>query len=386
VLLLDAVEANRIERREIGAFVARKIESLNDAALTQRLNNLWGRVRETSEAKVVRIAAVKASLSAEKLAHADASRGRDVFARTCEQCHTLFGEGGHVGPDLTGSNRADLDYLLSNVIDPNAVVGKDYLATMVFTKDERLVTGIKKAENDSSVTLQTENELVVVAKDDIDSMRLSELSTMPEGLLDSVQPDEVPDLVKYLGSPAQVPMLATPSNQGRFFDGKTLAGWRGEDGLWSVEGGEIVGRTTGLDHNSFLVSDLDLGNFKLALDIRLAENKGNSGVQLRSKPLDDGEVQGYQADVGPGWWGKLYEERGRGLLWDKSGEQNVKPGDWNHYEIEARGHHVRTSLNGVACVDLEDAEGALRGVVAIQLHSGEATEVRVRNLHLELLP
>ncbi len=59
-------------------------------------------------------------------------------------------------------------------------------------------------------------------------------------------------------------------------------------------------------------------------------------MQFRSQPLDGfEEVQGYQADIGAGWWGKLYEENGRDLLWDKSGEQHLKPGDWNHYEIEA---------------------------------------------------
>jgi hypothetical protein len=205
-------------------------------------------------------------------------------------------------------------------------------------------------------------------------------------LLDSVQPDEIPDLVKYVQSPAQVPMLATATNLSRFFDGKSLAGWRGDATLWSVENGEIVGRTQGLDHNEFLVSELELGDFRLTLELKLAGEKGNSGVQLRSRALDDGEVQGYQADVGTGWWGKLYEERGRGLLWDKPGEQFVKAGDWNQYVIEARGHHVRTSINGQPCVDLEDAQGALRGVIAFQLHSGEATEVRFRKLNLELLP
>ena len=97
-------------------------------------------------------------------------------------------------------------------------------------------------------------------------------------------------------------------------------------------------------------------------------------------------MKGYQADVGAGWWGKLYEENGRALLWDKSGEEHVKPGDWNTYEIEAVGGHIRTWINGQLCVDLDDPGGAPRGIIALQLHSGGATEVRFKDLKLEAQP
>jgi 3-keto-disaccharide hydrolase/FG-GAP-like repeat len=96
-------------------------------------------------------------------------------------------------------------------------------------------------------------------------------------------------------------------------------------------------------------------------------------------------VKGYQADVGAGWWGKLYEENGRGLLWDKSGETHVKNGDWNKYEIIAVGSRVQTFINCQSCVDLDDPLGARRGVIALQLHSGGQTEVRYKNLKLTLL-
>src|SRR5262249_39933678 len=139
--------------------------------------------------------------------------------------------------------------------------------------------------------------------------------------------------------------------------------------------------------NTFLVSDLSAGDFRLSFEVKLEKNEGNSGVQFRSKPMDGfHELRGYQADIGPDWWGKLYEENARALLWDKSGEAHVKKGDWNEYVIEAEGHHVRTFINGQPCVDLEDSDGKLRGVIALQIHSGPAMVVRFRNLKLEVDP
>ncbi|MCA9082226.1 MAG: DUF1080 domain-containing protein, partial [Planctomycetaceae bacterium] len=173
----------------------------------------------------------------------------------------------------------------------------------------------------------------------------------------------------------------------RFFNGQDLTGWRStreEDAvLWSVENGEIVGRSTGLKHNAFLLSELSLANFRFTCEVQLKDNIGNSGIQLRSEPLPDGEVKGYQADIGPGWWGKLYEERGRGLLHDV--EATVEPGAWTKYEIVAVGNRVRTFVNDVASVDRIDPAAARQGLLAFQLHSGGPTEVRFRNLKLELL-
>ena len=122
----------------------------------------------------------------------------------------------------------------------------------------------------------------------------------------------------------------------------------------------------------------------MSVEVKLVDNAGNSGIQFRSRS-HDGEVSGYQADIGAGWWGKLYEEHGRALLWDKSGEAHIKPGEWNKYEIIAQGPHIRTFLNEKPCVDLKDPEGASRGILAFQLHSGGKTEVRFRNMELEVL-
>jgi putative heme-binding domain-containing protein len=381
--LLDTVGAGAIPRNDLTAFVVQSIENLGDAELSAKLHEVWGTVRQSSADVAKKKEQWKARLTPEALAKADLPRGREVFSRTCEQCHTLFGSGGKIGPEITGSNRADLDYLLSNVLDPSAIVAKDYTTTLVWLNDARFINGILKATTDSTISLQTDTALVVVEKSDIETQKDSPNSLMPEGQLETLTQDEVRDLVAYLQSPKQVALRGTKLNSTRIFDGKTLAGWKGDLASWSVEQGEIVGQTKGLAKNEFLVSELLLSDFRFELDVRLAKDEGNSGVQFRTAPRDDGEVVGLQADVGPGWWGKLYEENGRGLVVDK--EQPIEKDGWNHYAIEARGSHVKVTLNGSVCADLDDPQGAREGILALQLHSGGATEVRFRNLKLEVL-
>jgi hypothetical protein len=264
-------------------------------------------------------------------------------------------------------------------------MAKEYQPSILVTADGRVITGIVKQQDDVAVTVQTANELVTIPRDEIDEMQTSPQSMMPEDLLKPLSPLEVRSLIAYLASPAQAPMLATTDNVANFFNGKDLTGWTGNTALWSVEKGELVGRTQGLKDNEFLKSDLVLGDFRLRCQVELVDNQGNSGIQFRSEALPDGHVKGYQADIGLGWWGKLYEEHGRALLWEKSGEKYVKPG-WNSYEILAVGDHIQTWINGQPCVDLVDAAGAKRGIIALQLHSGGATEVRYKDFEIELNP
>ncbi len=399
--LLKAAAAGRVPAEDLDAFIRRQLTDLHDPEVDRLLDPFRSPPIEVGEVGALdataaeRIAVLSARLTPDELARADLPRGRDLFARTCMSCHVLFGQGGTLGPDLTGSNRADLEYLLTNAIDPNATVGEDYRSTIVRTLDGRLLTGIEKRRTDTSITLQTRDEEIVVALDDAEEIEPSPLSTMPEALLDSLAFEEVSDLVAYLQSRSQVPRLATQANSTFFFDGATLAGWRGDPAVWSVEEREIVGRTAGLAQNEFLKSELELRDFRLVVEVRLVGDQGNSGIQFRSRELPAGEnrgheiagagVAGYQADVGPLWWGKLYEEHGRGLLVDADCEEHVLRDGWNRYEIRSTGHRVQTWLNGQPCVDLEDPEGELGGIVAFQVHSGGPTEVRFRILELEVL-
>lgn len=386
-LLLAAVEKKQIPATDLTADLIRQLRNLKNADLDKRIGEVWGVVRDTAEDKAKLVAHYKTVVAAKPASDADLALGRAVFVKTCQQCHAMFGTGGKVGPELTGSNRANLDYLLSNVLDPSAVLAREYIPAVVATTEGRIVTGLVRGQDANAVTLVTANETVVIPRGEIEEMRQGDKSMMPDDLLKQFSEDEVRALVAYMASPRQVPLLATADNLAAFYSGKDLTNWIGDPDLWKVENGEIVGTSPGLKRNTWLASQFVAGDFRFTCEVKLTPNTGNSGIQFRSELLPDGEVKGYQADVGIGWWGKLYEEHGRALLWKDSGEAHVKQNDWNRYEIVAVGSKIKTFINGQPCVDLDDPPGAKRGIVAFQLHSGNSPfEVRYRNLKLELNP
>ena len=134
-----------------------------------------------------------------------ASRGRVVFQKTCAACHMLYGEGGKVGPDLTGSNRANLDYILLNSVDPSYDVPDAYKTVSVLTIDGRVVNGVLAEEDATRIVLKTpEQPRVVIAKEDIDIRKVSPKSMMPDGQLDRMKQQDVLDLIKYLRTTRQV--------------------------------------------------------------------------------------------------------------------------------------------------------------------------------------
>jgi putative membrane-bound dehydrogenase-like protein len=382
--LLAAVDQKKVASADLSADLIRQLRSLKNPELDAAITKVWGTLRDTPEDKAKLIAQLRTMLrgTPHETKRPDLSLGRAVFVKTCQQCHTLFGTGAKVGPELTGSNRANLDYILSNMIDPSAQIGKDYQVQVIVTTAGRTLNGIVKSEDQNSITLATANETVVLPKAEIEDRITSEKSMMPDDILKPLSEREVRSLIAYLANPGQVPLAVTAGTPVVLFNDKDLTGWTGNPELWKVEDGEIVGQTNGLKRNEFLISELLLEDFRVEFDIKLVGDEGNSGIQFRSEALPDGEMKGYQADAGPGWWGKLYEENGRALLWNKSGEAHLKKGDWNRYEISAIGSRVRTWINGQPCVELEDPKGARVGVIGLQLHSGGKTEVRFRNFKL----
>jgi putative heme-binding domain-containing protein len=209
--LLAAIASGSISSKDLHAFHVRQVLAFNDADLTAQLKQHWGEIRESSADRRAQQDALKKQLGPRVLAQASLGNGRRVFTKTCQNCHRLFGTGGEIGPDLTGSNRANLDYILENMLDPSAVVGRDYQVTVLALTDGRVVQGMLKKETDSALTLQTLNDVVVVPKAEIEERSLSSTSMMPERQLDSLSRDEIRDLVAYLASPAQVTLAGPPS-------------------------------------------------------------------------------------------------------------------------------------------------------------------------------
>lgn len=204
--LLDAVDKGEIQREKLTAFTVRQLLLFKNEALNKKIENVWGQISQSSEDKEQRILELKQRLSPAVLAKANLSDGRAIYEETCAKCHQLFGSGGRIGPDITGSNRANLDYILHNMIDPNALIGKDYQTTQLLTTDGRVITGLIKDETDSAITLQTTTEQLVINKNDIEQRSLSKASMMPEGQLDKMKPRQIRDLIAYLASPNQVPL------------------------------------------------------------------------------------------------------------------------------------------------------------------------------------
>jgi putative heme-binding domain-containing protein len=116
----------------------------------------------------------------------------------------LFGQGETIGPDLTGANRNNIDYLLENVVDPSAVVTKDFRMTIVEMTDGRVLNGLVLVKNDKTLTLQTQTDQQTIGLDNVAQMRITTQSSMPDGLLDSLSPQQIRDLIAYLMQPAQV--------------------------------------------------------------------------------------------------------------------------------------------------------------------------------------
>jgi putative membrane-bound dehydrogenase-like protein len=204
--LLDAVESGSVPRKDVSAFVARQMQGLKDKRVGERLGKVWGQLQPASKQRAALTAKYKAILTDDAIKTADLAKGRLAFVKNCAACHKLYDDGGDVGPALTGSQRSNLDYILENVLDPSAVVPREYQVNVIELRNGRVINGIIKVETDQALTVRTTNETIVVPKGEIESRTVSKLSMMPEGIFDKLTDREVRDLVAYLRGREQVPL------------------------------------------------------------------------------------------------------------------------------------------------------------------------------------
>jgi putative heme-binding domain-containing protein len=202
--LLHAIESGRIDRTHVSVSQIRQMQDYSDSRVSELLQKIWPELRPIAEDKRSRIAELKKQLAPQTLKQANAAAGRTVFDRTCAKCHTLFGEGAKIGPDLTGGQRMNLDYLLENIVDPSATLVANFRMTTIELTDGRVISGVILSRTDQSWEVQTPTEKLVLRPADVERTRDSTNSLMPDGLLDVLQPGEIKDLVAYLMANQQV--------------------------------------------------------------------------------------------------------------------------------------------------------------------------------------
>lgn len=196
------------------------------------------------------------------------------------------------------------------------------------------------------------------------------------------------------------------------FNGKNLEGWKGDEQIWSVRDGLLVGSSVDYQPkaNTFLVwQGGEVGDFRLTLKARV-EGDNNSGVQYRSKLTDPENwgVSGYQMDIhakpeymamlyGEGSGRSIIAERGQKVVIGEEKEVSALYGDaplepldvteWHEYTIEARGNHLIHKLDGKVTVDVTDnhKDQLDRGILALQVHAGAPMTVWFKDITLEKL-
>lgn len=210
-------------------------------------------------------------------------------------------------------------------------------------------------------------------------------------LTSAVAPQEVTPLPAPEKDKADLPSPG-PDGWIPLFNGKDLKGWYGDPKVWRVKEGYISGMTEKQGYNTFLIFNHPFADFILEAKFILVNKKGNSGIQIRSKVHDPAKwiVGGYQPDIGEGWWGSLYEERGRGVLVKAPKEtgQRVKGDDWNQVVITAQGPRIQMVLNGETTFDYEEKDekkGAREGIIALQYHAPGGFEIRFKDIRIKIL-
>ncbi|MFM1802134.1 MAG: hypothetical protein RJA81_1486, partial [Planctomycetota bacterium] len=200
--LLKAMESGQIDRKRLTSAQAATIDRLGDESLSRLLEKVWGKpLRPTSEARIKRIAEIRGILpEGDK---GVAARGKAVFLKNCATCHQLFGDGMALGPELNGADRGNLDFLLTSILDPSAQIRGEYQAVQVAMKDGRVLLGLIADKNDQGLTLIDANrQLTRISNNEIEEVKASSVSLMPEGILDTLKDSEIRDLFRYLQSPA----------------------------------------------------------------------------------------------------------------------------------------------------------------------------------------
>ncbi|MFK5971875.1 MAG: PmoA family protein [Flavobacteriaceae bacterium] len=203
-LLTQAIKNETIKKNDVPAYVARQLRRVVGNGFVE----VWGPIDQLSGNKATAYKRYRHLLTEQALATADPGKGRHLFQRSCSACHSLYNEGGTIGPDITGSNRSNTDYLLNNLIEPSSEIQDDYKMVVITSRDGRTYSGNIIAENDRQLTMRViGQDQLVLNKSDIQSRETSTVSMMPEGLMQTLSDKEILDLFAYLRTNEQVELV-----------------------------------------------------------------------------------------------------------------------------------------------------------------------------------
>jgi putative heme-binding domain-containing protein len=191
--LLDAVESARVRPGDIDPTRARRLIAMKDATIAARASKLLKDSLPADRKEVLEKYRPALTLSA------DALRGREVFTKHCANCHTVAGIGIQVGPDISDTRTKTPEMLLTDILNPNAAIDGNYISYTVTTKDGKSFTGVIASESDAGITLKRElSQVDTVPRSNIEELKSSGLSLMPEGLEKNVSVQEVADLIRFV--------------------------------------------------------------------------------------------------------------------------------------------------------------------------------------------
>jgi len=198
IRLLDAIDGSTLDVNLMSAYHVRQMVGLGHPDLNQRLAAVWGSAQPSSAERQEQIRKLVQAYEGAPLWAYDEGAGRKLYEQLCANCHQDSPEAVRVAPQLAGSGSKGLHYLVENIIDPNAVVGRDFQARLILTTAGRVITGLVIRESETAITVRTANTTETIAKDEIDEIQISEQSFMPEGLLDPLEERQRIELFKYL--------------------------------------------------------------------------------------------------------------------------------------------------------------------------------------------
>lgn len=367
-------------------------------------------------------------------------QGRNAFfAVGCASCHRFGGFGGNIGPDLATVGRRFSSYrLVEKIIDPNILISDQYNTSQVTMKNGETMVGLvtDRGETLNIYSRDSNQDPTIVMRDEVSSIE-DDISQMPPGLINSLNPEELSDLIAYLisGGDPDHDMFknkeemeedaVSASDFQSIFNGQDLTGWDGDSRFWSVEDGILIGETTEespAEDNTFIIwEDDEPANFEINFEYRFVavsdDGYGNSGIQIRSERVVDDEaptfrhrVKGYQPDAAITDWitGILYDEgrrgilarRGQKVLIDEEGEahaerfageselgEHITHTEWNNYHVYANGDTIRTTINDQLMHELIDQspQALHEGVIAFQLHAGPPMRVEFKDIKIKYL-